>query len=106
MRITTKYKILNFIERLLRLPDYRNLPPYNIKTSNIQKIRSEHILNEIEMDFLKDKEEAFMDHLKKEMAINVAKVMQQIGAIRYEIDTDMNSGNVKITAITYVPEKL
>jgi len=47
-----------------------------------------------------------MDHLKQEMAVNVAKVMQQIGSIRYEIDTDFPSGNVKITATTYVPEKL
>lgn len=106
MKTSTKYKIVAFVEKILGLPDTRNLPPYDIKTSNIQRIRSEHTLNEIEMDFLKDKEEAFLSHLKQEMAINVAKVMQQIGAIRYEIDTDFNSGNVKITAITYVPEKL
>lgn len=108
MKTITKFKILRFVERLLRLPDPdpRHLNLYTIQERNIQRLQSEHILNEVEMDFLKDKEEAFMKHLKQEMAINVAKVMQQIGAIRYEINTDFSSGNVKITATTYVPEKL
>lgn len=106
MKTSTKYKIIDFVKKILGLPDFGKHSPYNIEHRNIQRIRSEHILNEIEMDFLKDKEEAFLSHLKQEMAINVAKVMQQIGAIKYEIDADMYSGNIKIIATTYVPEKL
>jgi len=97
---------LDFVYKILKLPDTRNLPPYDIQTRNIQKIKTEHQLNDIERMLLEDKEGYYMEHLKKEMAINVAKVMQQIGAIRYEIDADMNSGNIRITATTYVPEKL
>ena len=104
MKLTTKLKIVNWIEKLLGVTKYQ--PPYNIEQRNIQRIKSEHILSPYEKELLKYKEQEFMDHLKQEMAVNVAKVMQQIGSIRYEIDTDFPSGNVKITATTYVPEKL
>ena len=104
MKIVTKLKIVNWIEKLLGIAKYQ--PPYNIEERNIQKIRSEHILSSMELELFHLKEEEYMNHLKQEMAISVVKIMQQIGAIRYEIDTDFTSGNVKITATTYVPEKL
>lgn len=106
MKIQTKYKILDFVYKILKLPDTRNLPSYNIEKRGIQKILTEHQLNEIEKMLLEDKEGYYMDHLKNELSVNLAKVMQQIGAIRYEIDADMNSGNIKIIATTYVPENL
>lgn len=106
MKIQTKYKILDFVYKILKLPDTRNLPPYDIQTRDIQKIKSERQLNEIETYFFKDNEDYYMTRLKHELSINLAKVMQQIGAIKYEIDADMYSGNIKIIATTYVPEKL
>lgn len=104
-----KNKIITLLLKWARKIIYKydkSLPPFIVQERNMQKIRSEHILSPIEKDLWEFKEEEFMNHLKQELGMNIAKVMHQIGAIRYEIDSDFNSGNVKITATTYVPEKL
>ena len=105
MKVTTKLKILRWVEKLLGLPDTRNVPPFKIEERKIQRIKSEYIISPAEKDFLDSKENLIIERTMQNIATGIAQKMIEIGAIKFEFDQD-NEGRHKITATTYVPEKL
>jgi len=97
MKNETKIKIIKFVRWLLRYND--GGPPFIIEERKIQKIRSEHILTQGEAEFCTQK------LIEEQTAINLLKVMLHIGAIKFEWKTTEDN-HKKVTATTFVPEKL
>lgn len=74
-------------------------PPFIIEERKIQKIRSTHIITSYEAQIFP------LDEIKLAVATELLKEMLHVGAIKFEY-FDLPSGEKRIEAITYVPEKL
>ncbi len=109
MRVTTKLKILRWVEKLLGLPDTRNIPPFKVERRDIQRIQSVYAFMDQEADRVRRRidPELMIDHIKKELSLRIANEMLRIGAIKFDTEFDMRTGEMlRITATTYIPEKL
>ena len=74
-------------------------PPFIVEERKIQKIRSVHIITSYEAQIFP------LDEIKLAVATVLLKEMLKVGAIKFEY-FDLPSGEKRIEAITYVPEKL
>lgn len=101
-KASIEFKMIKWFRKLFNYTPY--IQPYIVEERKIQRIKSEHIFSPFEEEYLKTKEDEIINHVKSELSINIAKVMLNIGAINFEINQNM--GNTKITATTFVPEKL
>jgi hypothetical protein len=83
-------RIFNYQERI---------QPWIIEERKIQRIRSEHIIHPNEALVFSKAE------IERNVAKNIINVMLITGAIKFEWE-EVEGGMEKITATTYVPEKL
>jgi hypothetical protein len=104
MKEDTKWKIIIFVKKLLRVKAYS--PPYNIEERKIQKIQSTHIIPIQEREHFLKMEEEMISHYEKELSISITQTMMNIGAIKFEIEDEEMPGGLKIRVTTYIPEKL
>ena len=104
MKEDTKWKIVNFIKKILQVKEHT--PNYIIEERKIQKIQSTHIIPIHERDRFLKMEEEMRTYYEKELSIGIAQTMVSMGAIKFEVEDDTMSGNLKIRATTFVPEKI
>jgi hypothetical protein len=98
-------KLLQWFRKVFKYAPH--IEPWVVEERKIQKIRSTHELSPFEKSRLNKMEEEILNVIKTDMAVGMAKVMLNIGAIKFEIENDMtNNSPTRIVATTFVPEKL
>jgi hypothetical protein len=104
MKALTKLKLIRIFKRIIGYKD-PPIQPYIVNERKIQKLQLNYQLPKDEIDLLNREEDFIKTEIENRIAVNMAKSMLHIGAIK--IDWTFGEDNsVKLNATTYVPENL